>query len=97
MKNDYERGSLSEQQEARDLAILSLLLPEKGAEAFDEAWELIDLAAEFLNEKKAVREAGRKAYWESPEGIALLEQRAANFERMRERRESMERQESQSE
>ena len=55
-----ELNDITQKQEARDLVIISLLLPEKGSEAFDEAWELMDLAAEFLEEKRTEKDAKRR-------------------------------------
>ena len=65
--NAYEKlNGPAEKAEARDLAIM-FLLAEK-TESFERVWKLINLAAEFLNEKEAQRDAESKAYWESEEG-----------------------------
>ena len=77
-----ELNDITQKQEARDLVIISLLLPEKGSEAFDEAWELMDLAAEFLEEKRTEKDAKSKAFWESEEGVARHKEIVARIEAM---------------
>jgi hypothetical protein len=71
--NAYEKlNGPAEKQEARDLAIMHLLLMVQGIEGndFGYEWELITLAAEFLKEKEAERDVEANAYWESEEGKA---------------------------
>lgn len=92
--NAYEKlNGPAEKQEARDLAIMHLLLMAQGHEDedFEYAWELVRLAAEFLKEKEAKRDAEEKAYWVSEEGAARHKANMRRaIERISQRKESSE-------
>ena len=80
--NAYEKlNGPAEQQEARDLTIMCLLAGKMAS--FDQAWALMNLAAEFLNEKQAKRDAEGKAYWESEEGKVRHKEIVERFSKKR--------------
>jgi hypothetical protein len=74
--NAYEElTGVAAKQEVRDLAIMTLLLPDAqtDTDALNEAWGLLVLAAEFLKKKREERDTTALDYWASPEGLARAE------------------------
>ena len=72
-------------EEARDLALMAALIHPFNATSFGEgisiAWETLNKGAEFLAEKRKIKEAEAKVYWESPEGQARRAEAIARFEK----------------